>query len=153
LLKKLYISLFVDDLIESSGNSIPVKAEPLKKKLMRDLARLTLFSYILLVFNPVMPVIADKMAHTFWEEYHLVTVHGVYGNFHVHMQLADNAKQADKDKSAPGSSKSGSDEYFHIIPATLYNFLSVCSISKSYPPNKFYSPVSYQDVDYQPPKV
>jgi hypothetical protein len=152
LLKKLYISLFVDDLLDSSAIAAPVIHEPLKKKLLRDLARLTIFSYILYFLNPVMPIIADKMAHTFWEEYHLITVHGIYGKFHVEMQLDKTEKQSDKDKSARNN-KAGSEEYFHVTSIATDHFLGGKYIARSYTPYKFYSPASYPDVDYLPPKA
>jgi hypothetical protein len=152
LLKKIYKFLFVDDLLESSANLATVKAEPLKKKFMNDLARLTLFSYVMLVFNPVVPLLADKMAHTFWLEYHLVTVHHVYGSSHVHMEMADNAKQADKDKS-PGAGKSAQDDFFHIIPCTTYSFTAGYFINKYYCLHKINAPLPYPDIHYQPPKV
>jgi len=116
---------------------------------MSGMVRLTLFFYVLFVFNPVMPIIADKIAHTFWEEYHLIVVHGIYGNAHVHSELDKAAKQADKDKSP----KSGSEEYTHILTITIYNFSTYYSINRPYATYKCNFPVSYPDTFYQPPKV
>lgn len=152
MIKSLYRFLFVDDLLAGLANAAPVSPEPLKKKLMRDFARLTLISYILLVFNPVMPLIADKMAHTFWLEYHLVSVHHVYGNTHVKTELAGNAKQADKDKST-NSNKTASDEFSHVIPDITYCFSADHFISKSYPSYQINIINAHTDAAYQPPKA
>ena len=152
LLKRLYIFLFVDDLLGSSASAAPANPEPLKKRLMRDLARLTLFAYVLLVFNPVMPIVADKIAHTFYERSHLLTVHQVNGKYHVHLAMANAENQADKTKSSRGG-KQGAEEYFHLISVTSYNFAHHHIINRSYPMQNFYLPVSYPDIDYQPPKV
>jgi hypothetical protein len=150
--KRLIKFLFVDDLLAASANSVAVKPEPLKKKLLKDLASLTLFAYILLIFNPVMPVIADKMAHTFWLEYHMVAVHHVYGSVHVLHELSDNAKQSDNAKSS-GNTKTNSDDYIHVIPQIAFDFLPANFTIKSYSHYHINSPVSYPDVLYQPPKV
>jgi hypothetical protein len=149
LLKNLYSYLFIDDLIKLSAYPVPAIREPWNKRLMSDLARLTLFSYILFVLNPVMPIVADKMAHTFWEEYHLVVVHGIYGNNHVHSEMDKAAKQADKGKSQ----KSGSEEYAHILFITTYNFSPSYTINRSYATYTCNFPVSYPNTHYPPPKV
>ncbi|HEY2584042.1 MAG TPA: hypothetical protein VGI43_19695 [Mucilaginibacter sp.] len=150
--KRLYKFLFVDDLLAASANSAMVKPEPLKKKLLKDLASLTLFSYILFVFNPVMPVIADKMAHSLWLEYHMVTVHHVYGSKHILHELSDNAKQSDNNKSS-GSVKTNADDYVHVIPQVTFDFLSANFTIKSYPHYHMNSPIAYSNIHYQPPKV
>jgi valyl-tRNA synthetase len=136
-LKRLYRFLFVDDLL--AAQTIPTRAcEPTKRKLMRDLTRLTLFAYILLVLNPVMPVIADKIAHTFWEEYHIVVVHGMYGKYHVDTELNKAAKQVDKDKSA----KSSQEEYSHLIVVTPKPVVPVIFVKMAYAEYHTYCPVS-----------
>ena len=152
MLKRLYKFLFVDDLLAIPANSAPVSPEPLRKKLMRDLARLTLFAYLLLIFNPVMPLIADKMAHTFWLQYHMVTVHHIYGDAHVDKELTDNAKQAGNDRSA-GNIKSASDDYTHIVPAATYSFSATNFISIPYSAYIINHPIAYPGAHYQPPKA
>ncbi len=144
--------LFIDDLLDGSSNSVPGNREPLKKKLMRDLAKATLFSYILLVLNPVMPVVADKIAHTFWEKYHLLTVHEINGKFHVHMEMAKAATQSEKDKSAPNS-QSDLDEYVHLITNISYDFSNNYFVRISYLPCTITYPVVCPDIHYHPPKA
>jgi hypothetical protein len=152
LIKKLHILLHIDDLNDPSANSPANTGEPLKRKLMRDLSWLILFSYILLIFNPVMPIVADVMAHTFWEKQHLLTVHEVNGKFHVHFELIRNAKQAEKDK-AGRNSKTISEEYVHLFSVTAYNFSNNYFIKTSYPTYTWYCPVSYPDGDFRPPRA
>jgi len=152
LIKSLYKFLFVDDLLAGLANAAPVTPEPLKKKLMRDFSRFTLVAYILLVFNPVMPLIADKMAHTFWLEYHLISVHHVYGKAHVKSELAGNAKKVDKDKSA-NNCKTASDEFSHVITHITYSFSTDYFISKTYPSYQINTLCAHPDVADQPPKA
>jgi hypothetical protein len=149
LLKKLYSFLFVDDLLESFADPVVVSTKAPKKKSTRDLAWLTLVFYVLFIFKPIVPVLSDKIAHTFWEQYHLITVHGTYGNAHVDQEIEKSTKQADKEKST----KSTSEEYAHIISAVAYYFPSHHFISRSYSAFKVKYPVSYSNIHYQPPKV
>ncbi len=141
-----------DDLNDTSANPAVTTAEPLKLKMMRDLARLVLFAYVLLVLNPVMPIVADIVAHTFWEKEHLLTVHEVNGKYHVHFDLIRNAKQADKDKSAKNS-KADTEEYLPLTTSVVYTFPNYNYIQRSYAAYKFHHPVSYLDIDDRPPQL
>lgn len=152
MLKNLYTYLFIDDLIDPSALSISYTGNVWKMKLRRDVAYLTLLSYFLLIFNPVMPIIADKMAHTFWEEYHLITVHGVYGTGHVKAELDKSEKQTDKEK-APGSNQADSESYVHLLASTTIDFSSYHYITTLYPSHNFHIPASYPDIDYLPPEA
>jgi len=150
LIKKLYLFLFVYDLNGPSAAVPAIDAEPWKVKLRKDIALLVLASYTLLIFNPVMPILADIVAHTFWEKEHLITVHKIYGANHVHAEIERAAHQPDKEKST-GNSKSNQEEYLHFVYKVLFNFSAGHFIKRSYPPFKFSYPVSYPDVDYPPP--
>jgi hypothetical protein len=152
LLKQLHKFLFVDDLLASPSGAAPLTSEPLRKKLQKDLARLTLFAYVLLVFNPVMPLIADKMAHTFWLEYHLVTVHHVYGDGHLHLEMVNNAKHAGTEKTS-GNTKSSTNEYVHVVPDAGYQFFYACLTDSPYPVYNINLSVIHPPIDYQPPEV
>ena len=92
------------------------------------------------------------MAHTFWEDYHVLTVHSINGKFHVHLELKMAAKHSDKDKSA-SSSKSFSEEYPHIIANATPLFFDDAFSSRSYSSYQFSIPVSHPEIDYQPPRV
>jgi len=121
-------------------------------KLRRDITRLLLVSYILLIFSPAMPVLADKVAHTFWEQEHLIAVHKIYGANHLHVEMEKAGRQADKEKSA-GSSKSGSEEYLHILPGSLFTFSNGRFVKRTYLSFKVSYPVSCPDIDVPPPRA
>jgi len=153
VLKRLYTWLFVDDLLQTAtGVTTVVTAVPLRLQLARDLSRLTLFAYILYFLNPVMPLIADKMAHTFWEEYHLITVHGVYGQFHTRMQIEKAEKQAEKDKTTRNQ-KTGFDDHLTYVFRLVPIIFAESFIKKANTPYRCFATVSYPDVHYQPPRA
>jgi hypothetical protein len=152
LLKKIYHILFIYDLNGSSAQPLNCAGEPFRKKLMRDITGLILVCYTLFVLNPVMPIFADILAHTFWEKEHLMTVHKSHGKFHVHFELVKASKQADKDKSS-GNFKSGSEDTVHIIYDTEYDFSNKCFVNNSYSLCTFLCPTSYPNVDYPPPRA
>jgi len=122
----------------------------LKAMLMNRLTWLVLFSYTLLLFKPVMPVFMDVLAHTFWEQQHLLTVHEVNGKFHVHNELV-NSHQSDKDKQA--NSKSEVNEYLPVTVSKLFVYRAHFYIKTMY---NFYScfyPFSSLDKDNPPPEA
>jgi len=126
-------------------------AEELKIILMKQLTWVLLFAYTLLLFKPAMPVFIDVLAHTFWEQQHLMTVHEVNGKFHVHYAVANAGGQADKDKSS--NNKYEPDEYLfaakyfvHAAPAFILKKVTYCNVSDTY-----FS--SFPDIDNPPPEI
>lgn len=128
-------------------------AVPLRKVLMKDAASLLLIAYVLLILNPVIPIIVDAAAHTFWEKQHLLTVHNVNGKYHVHFELLKNDRQADS--KAPGNVKTDSEDYIHTIFSSSYNFVSKSYTIKQWYPNFncIVRPQLFMDVDYPPPRA
>ncbi len=86
------------------GNSIQIGADTgvpvLKDVLMKKLTWIVFFAYALLMFKPVLPVVLDAFAHTFWEQQHMLVVHEVNGKFHVHNELVNAVQQSEKDKKS-----------------------------------------------------
>jgi hypothetical protein len=152
LVKKIYWFLFVYDLNDSSATGYAHGNGLFKKKLIRDVACLVLFSYSLLIFNAFIPIAADVVAHTFWEKEHLLTVHQVNGKFHVHIQIVNAAKQAGTDKSS-GNLKFGSEDYSHVLFTADNSFSHTHFINQPYATYTSTYPVSYPDMDYPPPRV
>jgi len=151
-LKKIYWFLFIDDLNGSTGRSYH-EGEHWKKKLMKDVAGLVLFSYMIFVFNPLMPIVADLMAHTFWEKQHLASEHKMHGKNHVYTELANAVKQSDKDKST-SNTKSDSDEFVHVVSKSGYNFSNNYVVRKQlYHSLNLHYPITYLDNDDRPPQV
>ena len=72
-------------------------AYELWQEVRRKLTWLLLVCYSLMLVKPVIPVIADVIAHTINEQQHMMTVHEVNGKFHVHYERKS-ADGADKTK-------------------------------------------------------
>lgn len=72
-----------------------------------------------------MPVLADGLAHAFWNSVHIAVVHKVNGKEHVHYELSRVGKDLDKEKSN-GKSKAGPEspsylagKAYALSPATV----------------------------------
>ncbi len=83
--------------------------------LTKCLARLLLLSYALLLLKPVMPIIADNLAHTFWKNVHIAVVHKINGKEHVHYELRKMGAESQKDKS--GFNTKASSEDVCLLPS------------------------------------
>ncbi len=86
--------------------------------------------YLLLIYftamcKPVIPLVNDFLAHTFWKTEHVITVHHENGKNHLHYELKKASDQDSKDgnSTSPKSSESVS---VHILQQN--NFDSYYSI-------------------------
>ncbi len=97
----------------------------LKRLMMKRLTWLVLIAYSLLLVKPVVPIAMDVLAHTFWEQQHLLTVHEINGKFHLHNELVRSSHQSEKDKQS-ASSKVECEQYlptFSFISRPVISFL------------------------------
>jgi len=113
VIKKLHWFLFVYDLNESAAKPA-AGSRPWRTKLLKDLSLLVLFAYSTMIFNMVIPVAADALAHTFWEKEHLASEHQQFGKNHVGVLITKMENQNNKDK-CPTNSKTNSEDYTHIL--------------------------------------
>src|ERR1700757_3886714 len=74
-----------------------------------------LYVYAFGLIKPIMPIINDVIAHTFYKMEHLATVHFENGKYHVHAELASEAGKQNND--AKGSNQFSSNETLasHLI--------------------------------------
>ncbi len=150
MFKKLYWFLFVYDL-----NTLEVKPlanSPLstKQNFFKDIAILTLLSYLLFSFNTCIPLFTDLLAHTFWEKEHLAIEHKLHGKNHTGLEIVKISNETAKEK-ATGNSKINTKDCNHILAFTIkicttititetsiYSFYqrqySAQPINKDYPP-------------------
>ena len=112
MIKKLYWYLFVYDLNQTSAQTGDDISIATRKELLNHLTWLVLFAYALLTFNTTIPVIADALAHTFWEKEHLAHEHQHHGKNHVQLEISKVEKEAGQHKS---HSKSATEDYTHIL--------------------------------------
>ncbi len=125
----------------------------LRTLLLNRIAWVVLVAYTILLLKPVMPAVTDKLAHTFWKQHHLLTVHEVSGRFHMHNEMVQGAKQSEKDKHTCAAK---ADTYDCI---TVNNIKAVVSAHSFTLKNVFY-PIYSDDVarlllrlDYPPPQL
>ncbi|MBA3827472.1 MAG: hypothetical protein H0X33_00900 [Taibaiella sp.] len=123
-----------------------------KESIMRKLTYLILFSYTITMLKPVMPLIADAVAHTFWESKHILTVHEVHGKFHVHQELVQASHQSEKGKTS-SSYKLEIAEYFEVTALITFKGFKHALLGNIFPSYSCYYPVSYLDMEYRPPKA
>ena len=86
----------------------------------KALLYLLLFSYTVIICRPVLPSVADAMAHIFWYSAHMATVHYEHGKYHVHYEYRQAAKKESPatGNSIPQSSGAAS-EHLAITPVCL----------------------------------
>lgn len=78
----------------------------------KALVMMLFFIYALGLIKPVLPLIKDVLAHTFFKTSHMAAVHYENGRYHLHMELSEEAKKTES-KQTP--SVSNNDVFaFHI---------------------------------------
>ena len=61
----------------------------------RFITYLLLYAYAIMLMKPVVPIIGDLVAHTFYELEHLQVVHQHNGVYHVDEEIQDENKDSD----------------------------------------------------------
>ncbi len=54
--------------------------------------------YFTVMFKPLIPIVKDKLSHTFAEAIHLATVHAVYGANHLQKEVDQSSSDNANDK-------------------------------------------------------
>ena len=108
--------------------------------------------YATLMLKPVMPYIADGVAHILNYKDHIATVHAHNGNYHVHREVSDNVKNENSEKNTNSLKKEVSENdhivnYKADVPNLQYTslkyfallYISVASIilNNDFPPPKY----------------
>jgi hypothetical protein len=133
-----------------SDKEVMQNARREKMILMHKFTKFVLVCYILLLFKPILPIISDAIAHTFYEKQHILLVHEVHGRFHIHQELANVSHQSDNEKS--NELKYQSEEYLHVTSSLFKSFLYLNCVG-TYLTYAYYCPIiPYRDTNYPPPK-
>ena len=112
--------------------------------------------YLLLIYavalcKPVLPLVNDFLAHTFWQTDHIIKVHTDHGADHVHYEVLDAAKESsDNNKSAVKLSDPVS---VHVPINKNYDFFYRVINKRSYPHYINSFPFPAMDLHTPPPKV
>ena len=83
-------------------------------------AHYLLLIYITAVCKPVLPLVNDLLAHTFWKTEHIITVHHENGKDHVHHELKKISDQNNEDANSPAP-KSSESVSVHILLKNNYD--------------------------------
>ena len=116
----------------------------------KGLLYLLLFSYAVIIFKPVMPTIADTMAHIFWYSHHMATVHYENGKYHVHLEYADAAKKGYPEKNNVLKEELSNS---HLPTDITYDFTLELPLKERYA--ICYVPISFSftDCPWIPPEI
>lgn len=91
---------------------------------MRTLATCLLLIYVSVSCRPVLPVLADGLAHLLWYQQHVETVHLHDGYAHVHNEIAQAAAEDSSEQgAAPSPAKSFKISDFvaaHVVAEILF---------------------------------
>ncbi|MBL0358773.1 MAG: hypothetical protein IPP72_18740 [Chitinophagaceae bacterium] len=71
----------------------------------RTILYIVMFTYAASIFKPVMPFIADVLAHTFIKGKHLATIHVENGKSHVHWEIINASKKDQANQQEDGLKK------------------------------------------------
>ena len=70
---------------------------------------IVLCSYAIVMVKPALPYVQDVIGHILFYKQHMATVHFEDGKYHVHKEVAKNAKEENSNKNTfPEKKKSGS---------------------------------------------
>ncbi|OOQ57999.1 hypothetical protein [Mucilaginibacter pedocola] len=152
VVKKLYWFLFEYDLNQGTCTPLAKKAATQRVRLFSDLSKLVLFAYVLMMFNMVIPVAADALAHTFWEKEHLAGEHQQNGNKHVELTIAKMENSGAKGK--PAATKTSTEDITHLLfVKDASGLMHFSTVDKMYPSYLVSYQPSVPDTDYPPPRV
>jgi hypothetical protein len=104
------------------------------------------------MFKPVMPVVMDVLAHTFWEQQHMLVVHEVNGQFHVHNELISVSHPSEKDKES-AAAKFQVEECIPVTAVFYYQCLHNALQKQAYRLHTCVYPSSFPEIDAPPPKL
>ena len=124
-----------------------------QKQMKFPIAYYLMLLYLTVMFKPLIPVISDALSHTFEDAIHIATVHSIYGNNHLEVELAATGSDNDASKNQDTTktpdpmpvhvSEEASNYDFSLNEADkhypslfLYNLQGIF-ISKDAPPPKF----------------
>lgn len=115
------------------------------------LAYCLLLVYLAAIVKPVIPIIKDAIAHSFWRIEHIKIVHHSHGHHHTHIEIKSSS---DKDKETPTATRYQEPVSVHIFThkrieiARHYSF-----VEKNYPDYMNVLSNAFRQVITPPPKA
>ena len=111
-----------------------------------------LICYVINIGKPVIPAIADLLAHTFWPYQHINTVHFEHGKYHLHQELKEVAGKSESEK-ATNTTQTEQSPNEHVAVAAFYSFPRILLILDLIAINKSFIETFYSTNEYPPPKA
>ncbi len=93
---------------------------------------ITLLSYAVVMFKPVLPYINDVISHTFFYAHHMATVHYENGKYHVHYEVARDIKDEKSDKSTSSNLKKDNLTNEYLVPSSSQNNFIIADLATTY---------------------
>ncbi|MES2776265.1 MAG: hypothetical protein V4722_18970 [Bacteroidota bacterium] len=118
----------------------------------KALSYLLLLSYLVILVKPVLPYVADFLAHAFWKYEHIATVHQENGKTHIHFELQKAAKETGGEKNNLPS-KTENEVTPHVIAIVAYDFVIVEDNQNQFSSGIYYLPSISIGANYPPPKA
>ncbi|HRH50784.1 MAG TPA: hypothetical protein PLP23_18675 [Panacibacter sp.] len=94
--------------------------------------------YLTVMFKPLIPVISDALSHTFEDAIHIATVHAVYGDNHVEIELATTGSDNDASKNQH-TTKAQDPIPVHVSEEAAANGFTLTEADKHYPSSLLYN--------------
>ncbi len=110
-----------------------------------------LLIYVVALCKPVLPLVNDFLAHTFWQTDHIIAVHHDHGDEHVHYEVLDAAKESEDDNKS--QIKLADPVSVHVTINKKYDFAYQAITKRSYPQYNNFFPFPVMDRQTPPPKV
>ena len=117
----------------------------------RIISYLVLFSYTIIILQPILPVVSDTLAHTFWKLEHTSTVHSHDGENHVHQEIMKTKTQDEPGKTIPATRYEVSVNP-HLIAKLSYEFSLIPELQIYNTASLIYHPQGFFESDDPPPK-
>ena len=101
--------------------------------------------------KPIIPLVQDEFAHTFWKAEHLATVHHHHGHQHAQEEVAAAEHEEATDKQS-ATTKTSEPVSVHIGVETLYAISQLAIHKQQFAVNIYNITTVSLDKFYPPPK-
>ena len=101
--------------------------------------------------KPILPFIADELAHLFWKAKHLATVHHHHGDHHAEEEVSE-AEHKENSHQQPATTKTSEPVSVHIIVEMLYGISEPTINKQQFAVNNFNVSTVSLDKYYPPPR-
>lgn len=104
------------------------------------------------MFKPLIPIIKDKISHTFAEAIHIATVHAIYGSNHLQKEVSQASGETNNNHQSVNTEETVP---VHLIANELRLYVNLIRFSRLYRIDKHYTitPVYISKVGPPPKEI